>query len=228
LFIFFFFSSAVTRKNQALIALRKIKAAQLDNSNTNRKINEDSSSSLVLLALQEYENALKQEMQLRTILPGIRLIAPNDSRQNQEDVAAAALFLGWNTTMWDSIDGSSSNNTLSSSSLKQIVEQKMRDDLQPLQKRQELLIQSRRRFDDSKVVMKNSDDTTQSSLQQQKQHHRQQDSSDKERIGMSPSARVVLLSIAFVQVLLVIFLSLDPDVAKELFKLLENSDWSLE
>jgi len=53
--VYFLFSSAVTRKNHALIALQKIKSAHLDNSNTNRKINEDSSSSLVLLALQEYE-----------------------------------------------------------------------------------------------------------------------------------------------------------------------------
>ena len=55
-------------------------------------------------ALREYETALKLEIKLRNIIPGVRLIAPNnDSTKNQEDIAAAALFLGWNSTTWQDL-----------------------------------------------------------------------------------------------------------------------------
>jgi hypothetical protein len=205
-------SSAVTRKNQALISLRKLKASQLDRSSTNNNYkNPDLENSSLKSALEEYEAALKLEMKLRTVLPGIRVIAPNDSRKNKEDIAAAQLFLGWNSTDWDTVVDVDIHN---------------KEEKSPENKtwtRQRLLMQSRRRFD-SKVDTE-KDTGGDNPLQVDENHSG----------GMSQSSRLVLLSIAFIQIVLVVFLSLDPDVAKEILDSLDkeildslDGSWSME
>jgi hypothetical protein len=165
--------------------------------------------------LEEYEAALKLEMKLRTVLPGIRVIAPNDSRKNKEDIAAAQLFLGWNSTDWDTVvDNMDIHNN------------GKEDKKSPENKtwtRQRLLMQSRRRFD-SKVDTE-KDTGGDNPLQVDENHSG----------GMSQSSRLVLLSIAFIQIVLVVFLSLDPDVAKEILDSLDkeildslDGSWSME
>jgi len=49
----------------------------------------------VMQAKKEYENALKAELDLRTIVPGVRIVAPNDPKRDEEERAAAKRFLGW-------------------------------------------------------------------------------------------------------------------------------------
>lgn len=46
-------------------------------------------------AKKKYENALREEMDLRTIVPGVRIVAPNDPKRDEEERAAAKRFLGW-------------------------------------------------------------------------------------------------------------------------------------
>lgn len=46
-------------------------------------------------AKAEYENALNEELDLRTIVPGIRIVAPNDPKRDEKERAAAKRFLGW-------------------------------------------------------------------------------------------------------------------------------------
>ncbi len=50
---------------------------------------------MLAAAKKEYEDALRAEMNLRRIAPGVRIIAPDDPRRNEEDRAAAKRFLGW-------------------------------------------------------------------------------------------------------------------------------------
>ncbi|KAL3758266.1 hypothetical protein ACHAWU_005347 [Discostella pseudostelligera] len=101
-------SNASQRRSNALIALRNAESMLLsgdgrssysnDNySSTDRDKGEKSNRYLTMVtaAKNEYENALRDEMKLRTIVPGVRIIAPDDPRRNEEERAAAKRFLGW-------------------------------------------------------------------------------------------------------------------------------------
>lgn len=78
---------AVERRKRALADLRQVKSNELASGNV--------AEGTVASALKEYEDALKSEDNLRTILPGVRVVAPNQSAAtNEEDVAAARQFLG--------------------------------------------------------------------------------------------------------------------------------------
>ncbi|KAL7539334.1 hypothetical protein ACHAXR_009191 [Thalassiosira sp. AJA248-18] len=81
-------SNASKRRSLALEALRKAESLQLSASDVG--IEEQ-----VTLAKEEYENALIDEMELRTIIPGVRIVAPNDPKRDEEERAAAKRFLGW-------------------------------------------------------------------------------------------------------------------------------------
>jgi len=119
--------NASERRSDSLKSLREIKSAQLDSSvDLLKKPTEDE----VLAAVSDYKIALTEELKLRTILPGIRIVAPNDPKRREEDVAAAKQFLGF-----DLRDGEDSD-------LDNLGEVK-----QPEREKNRLLLQSRRRFD---------------------------------------------------------------------------------
>ena len=45
-------------------------------------------------AVQGYEQAIANEESLRSIMPGIRIVAPNGPASSEEDIRAAKQFLG--------------------------------------------------------------------------------------------------------------------------------------
>jgi hypothetical protein len=102
-------SNAAQRRSNALVALRQAESLLLsgggliasfsDENKTNTQIEKDISShrysTMVVAAKKEYEDALRAELSLRSIAPGVRIVAPDDPRRNEEDRAAAKRFLGW-------------------------------------------------------------------------------------------------------------------------------------
>ena len=86
-------------------------------------------------AIKAYELALKEELNLRTIIPGVRIVAPNDAARREEDIAAAKQFLDWDILADERqqsyIDEKSNSN----------------DKMDSDEVRNSLLMQSRRRFD---------------------------------------------------------------------------------
>mmetsp|Transcript_6085 Transcript_6085/g.7065 ORF Transcript_6085/g.7065 Transcript_6085/m.7065 type:complete len:281 (+) Transcript_6085:77-919(+) len=116
---------AAIRRNDALKSLREIKAAQLGPADDPKRPSADD----VRAAVADYEMALNEELSLRTIIPGVRIVAPNDPKSKEEDVAAAKQFLGRDLKD-DDRDEDQSN----------VVRQ-------PDEERKRLLLQSRRRFD---------------------------------------------------------------------------------
>eukprot|EP00550_Attheya_septentrionalis_P007631 CAMPEP_0198288582 /NCGR_PEP_ID=MMETSP1449-20131203/7033_1 /TAXON_ID=420275 /ORGANISM="Attheya septentrionalis, Strain CCMP2084" /LENGTH=259 /DNA_ID=CAMNT_0043986747 /DNA_START=61 /DNA_END=836 /DNA_ORIENTATION=+ len=80
---------AVTRRQDALKALREIKSRQLSSADLGEA---KPSEEAVALALLEYETALENEEGLRTVIPGVRVVAPN--RPSEDDADAAKRFLG--------------------------------------------------------------------------------------------------------------------------------------
>jgi len=89
---------ASTKRVNALKALRQAKSQQLSlsslQSTSDSKKSQMYDEAAVQQALQEYEIALDQEERLRTIIPGVRIVAPNNPNQSQDDIAAAKQFLG--------------------------------------------------------------------------------------------------------------------------------------
>lgn len=83
-------SQATKRRSEALETLRKVESLQLSTSDVDRPTEDD-----VSRAKAAYENALTDELNLRTIIPGVRIVAPNDPKRDEEERAAAKRFLGW-------------------------------------------------------------------------------------------------------------------------------------
>ena len=83
-------SQATKRRSEALESLRKVESLQLSTSDVDRPTEDD-----VSRAKAAYENALTDELNLRTIVPGVRIVAPNDPKRDEEERAAAKRFLGW-------------------------------------------------------------------------------------------------------------------------------------
>jgi len=83
-------SNAALRRSAALEALRTAESLQLSASDTAKPSEEE-----VRVAKLAYANALKEELNLRTIIPGVRIVAPNDPKRDKEERAAAKRFLGW-------------------------------------------------------------------------------------------------------------------------------------
>mmetsp|Transcript_31944 Transcript_31944/g.49013 ORF Transcript_31944/g.49013 Transcript_31944/m.49013 type:complete len:235 (-) Transcript_31944:25-729(-) len=79
---------AVSRREKALNDLRSTKSREISSDGEDRPSSED-----VTASLTEYENALLYEEKMRTIIPGVRIRAPNNAMNNEEDVAAAKQFL---------------------------------------------------------------------------------------------------------------------------------------
>lgn len=81
---------AVERRKVALVQLRVVKSKELSSAGKDRP-----DSTVVAGALKEYEDALQGEENLRTLLPGVRIVAPGRSATSSaEDVRAAKQFLG--------------------------------------------------------------------------------------------------------------------------------------
>mmetsp|Transcript_8606 Transcript_8606/g.19342 ORF Transcript_8606/g.19342 Transcript_8606/m.19342 type:complete len:283 (+) Transcript_8606:104-952(+) len=88
-------SNAAKRRSSALEALRKAESLQLSASDGGMNASDRPTEEQVTLAKAEYENALKEELDLRTIVPGVRIVAPNDPTSDKKERAAAKRFLGW-------------------------------------------------------------------------------------------------------------------------------------
>ena len=106
--------SAANRRTVALDNLRQVKSLQLSaddfapaaadaaeggasDTNDNDEKTERSkrvAAASVRAALDEYEAALREELSLRQIVPGVRIVAPGDPRSAEADLAAARQFLG--------------------------------------------------------------------------------------------------------------------------------------
>ena len=113
-------SSAAQRRSNALLELRNAESLLLsgggqeiasisdydksDAQSDNHIGSSNRYASLVTAAKKEYEDALRAEMELRKIAPGIRIIAPDDPRRNEEERAAAKRFLGWGSEEFGDID----------------------------------------------------------------------------------------------------------------------------
>jgi len=122
------YSNAANRRSDSLKFLREVKAAQLDSSVD--PLNKPSKEK-VRAAVADYEMALKEELSLRTIIPGVRLVAPNDPKKKEEDISAAKQFLGLDLRDEDDKNADDNDNEVK----------------QPEEERKLLLLQSRRRFD---------------------------------------------------------------------------------
>ena len=97
-------SDAAERRIAALEELREVKSKELSN---------EVSSEQVALAVAEYETALTQEEDLRTLLPGVRIRAPNNPVVSERDQQAARQFLSNSTVILPPDDSSSRTSSLS-------------------------------------------------------------------------------------------------------------------
>lgn len=197
-------SSAATKREEALVFLRQVKAEQLDlassikskssssgeggsGSGTSELLsNNNTMNDKVNKAIEAYKDALQEELNLRTVLPGVRIAAPNDAIKREEDIAAAKQFLNWDIAADleddESIDSSANQN------------QKQTETEES--KKTSLLMQSRRRFDnqDSGKVSSSAEDKP-----------------------MSNVAKAVLLTVAMSQIALLVLLSMDPMSTNSIF-----------
>lgn len=81
---------AVERRKAALVQLRVVKSKELSSVGDERP-----DATAVAGALREYEDALRGEENMRTLLPGVQIVAPNQpAASSAEDVIAAKQFLG--------------------------------------------------------------------------------------------------------------------------------------
>lgn len=119
--------NAAIQRDEALTELREIKSAELDSVDNKNKPNVDE----VEAARDKYRKALLDELQLRTIIPGVRIVAPNDPERKEEDIAAARQFLDLDIANEYSLENSSDNIATASEE----------------NRRTQLLLRSRRRFD---------------------------------------------------------------------------------
>ncbi|EED94323.1 predicted protein [Thalassiosira pseudonana CCMP1335] len=90
-------SGAAKRRSEALNALRKAESLQLSASDVGIDASDRPTQNQVGIARDEYEKALRDELSLRTIIPGVRIVAPNDPKRDEEERAAAKRFLGWDS-----------------------------------------------------------------------------------------------------------------------------------
>ena len=100
-------SSAAKRRSTALEELRKIESLQLSEP--------DGIEDQVNKAKLEYETALRNELDLRTIIPGVRIVAPGDPKRDAEERANAMRFLGWTDDEFGITDDDDDNNVITPS-----------------------------------------------------------------------------------------------------------------
>jgi len=105
-------SAAAKRRSEALESLRKVESLQLSVSDKDRPTEAD-----VVRAKAAYESALKNELSLRTIIPGVRIVAPNDPKREEDERAAAKRFLGWDDEDFGDIDENDRNLSVRTQSI---------------------------------------------------------------------------------------------------------------
>jgi len=198
---------AGVRRQEALATLRIVKAAQLDVNELSSSPSGSASASRstkptneeVQMAVKAYQNALEDELNLRTIIPGVRIVAPNDPKRREEDIAAAKQFLNWD--LQEELEGVSSiseeeENAILTSNVSSLSRSRSSSSSSGKLTKNDLLMQSRRRFDGKES----------------------RTNSDKEDEGeLSNAAKAVLLTVALSQVLLLVVLSFDPMTANDVF-----------
>jgi hypothetical protein len=178
------------------------------NSNDDDKTNIEKKSRMeqrVKNALNEYEVSLKEELNLRTIIPGVRIVAPNDAARREEDISAAKQFLGLDILL-DDDKGEDNKEDSKNSDINGVanrIETTSRNDLKSNtvdgededSKKNNLLMQSRRRFD-----RKESNQAVTS-----------------ENDSLSNGAKAILITVALSQIALLVLLSMDPMNANQMF-----------
>ncbi len=207
---------ASTRREEALSFLRQVKSEQLDlsfRSSSNTNTNSSSSSSdneqvmtkeqanenndKVKDAIKAYETALKEELNLRTIIPGVRIVAPNDASRREEDIAAAKQFLGWDIDILDADERNDRSSTGGSDDNNFENDDEQKQQLQRMERNKKLM-QSRRRFDGEEGNTSTSP-------------------TKSENQPMSNGAKAILLTVVATQIALLGLLSLDPISANNVF-----------
>lgn len=141
-------------------------------------------------AIKAYETALKEELSLRTIIPGVRIVAPNDAARREEDIVAAKQFLDLDIV----IDNDDENVITSESQDILDVDSNERN-------KKQLLMKSRRRFDGKDDIKNES-------------------TASSNEIGVkniSNFAKAILLTVAVSQIALLFLLSFDPMVVSDAF-----------
>lgn len=168
---------AADRRKIALDSLRLVKSAQFS------EINKPSEEE-VIAAETLYRNALTDELDLRTIIPGVRIAAPNDPQKKEEDIAAAKQFLGIDLSLPEDEDNDDGR-------IFRRTEGNGEDGMEKERKR--LLLQSRRRSDEKSVG------STSSGKEE-----------EGEGEGISMGGKMILLVVALSQIFLLFMLSFDP------------------
>lgn len=87
-------------RQSAIANAADTREAALDNLRTikTKELSQAASPEQVQRAVQTYQAALDEEERLRTLLPGIRLRAPNNPQKSEQDQQAVRQFLGPNAT----------------------------------------------------------------------------------------------------------------------------------
>ena len=192
------YRDASSRREEALTFLRQVKSEQINSStfstsssgtdNQDEDKNENNMEKRVQDAIKAYEVALKEELNLRTIIPGVRIVAPNDAARREQDIAAAKQFLDWDILADEQQQRNERISNGETVSNKEVDNKDFRNDL---------LMQSRRRFDG----LEGANAST----------------STNEETPMSNGAKAILLTVAVSQIALLVLLSLDPMSANNMF-----------
>jgi len=164
-----------------------VKAAQLDISESTRAPTEDEISA----ALAAYKFALEDELSLRTIIPGVRIVAPNDPKRQEKDIAAAKQFLGLDLEADELVPEERTASIFDGNDEIVRVKQKSKN---------ELLLQSRRRFDGESGSRKS---------------RAIDEGGGSGELGNG--AKATLIAIAVTQIALLVVLSFDPMTADNVF-----------
>ena len=92
-------TSAVEKRQDALDGLRQVKAKELSSLGADRPSPEQLENAMAL-----YKDAIDEEERLRTVGPGIRIVAPGVINNSPENVSAAKQFLGVDLQSTDNND----------------------------------------------------------------------------------------------------------------------------
>lgn len=183
---------ASERRNEALNNLRQVKAAQLGDGDLSKR----PTDAEVDKAVSAYKFSLEEELTLRTIIPGVRIVAPSDPTRTEADVAAAKQFLG--------LDLEADELVVANGDEGAVIDRGQRKTKNlSRESKDNLLLQPRRRFD-GKSGTKVSKEI-------------------EEEEGLSNGAKAILLVVAVSQIALLIFLSFDPMTADSVFTTIGGS-----
>ena len=181
--------NASERRNQALNNLKQVKSAQLGQSDLSKRPTDTEVNN----AVSAYKFSLEEELTLRTIIPGVRIVAPNDPKRTEADVAAAKQFLGLDLEADELVPANGNGDTLID---KEKGKNANSSDISR-ESRDKILLQSRRRFDGKSGIKVETE--------------------LEEGGGISNGGKAVLLVIAITQIALLVFLSFDPMTAGNVF-----------